>query len=61
MAELYEIKSKAEYIADLITGIMAGCKHEDIPQTLVDDIYRQISGIADTIDEYHDFDCGEEG
>lgn len=57
MAELYEIKSKAEYIADLITGILAGFKHEDIPQPLVDDIYRQMSDIADTIDEYHDFDC----
>ena len=53
--ELYEIKSKAEYIADLVTGIMSGNVRAEIPQELLDDIYRQLSNIADALDEYHDF------
>jgi hypothetical protein len=55
MVELYEIKSKADYIADLATGIMSGNARAEIPQELLDDIYRQLSNIADTLDEYHDF------
>ena len=57
-AGLYQIKSKAEYIADIALGIMAGNAREKIPQTLVDDIYEQLLNIADTLDEYHTF--GEE-
>lgn len=57
-AKIYEIKSKAEYIADLATGIMSGNVRSEIPQTFIDDIYLQLSNIADTLDEYHDF--GEE-
>lgn len=53
--ELYEIKSKAEYIADLAVGIMSGNARAEIPQTLIYEIYRQLSNIADTLDEYHDF------
>lgn len=56
--EIYQIKSKAEYISDIALGIMAGNAREDIPQTLVDDVYEQLCNIADTLDEYHDF--GEE-
>lgn len=56
--ELYEIKSKAEYIADLATWIMSGNARAEIPHHLLDDIYRQLANIAETLDEYHDF--GEE-
>lgn len=55
MAELHEIKSKAEYIADLALGIMSGNVRAEIPQHLLDDIYRQLDNIAGTLDEYHDF------
>lgn len=56
--EIYQIKSKAEYISDIALGIMAGNTRKEIPQTLVDDIYRQLCNIADTLDEYHNF-CEE--
>ena len=52
---LHEIKSKADYISDLAFGIMNGAKRAEIPQTLIDDICRQLSNIADTLDEYHDY------
>lgn len=53
--EIYKIKSEAEYIADLALGIMSGRKRAEIPQYLLDEIYRKLENIADTLDEYHDF------
>ena len=56
MAELYQIASKAEYIQDQVRGIKSGLVTEPIPQSLVDNIYRQLCNIADALDEYHSFD-----
>ena len=53
--ELYELASKATYIEDLSRGISIGIKSDDIPQTLVDEMYRKLQEVADTLDEYYNW------
>lgn len=53
--ELYEVRSKAEYIEDLINGITLGIRKEEVPQHLVDEMFRKLEEIADILDEYYDW------
>lgn len=55
---LNAIANKAEYISDIARGIAIGESREDVPLTLLDEIFSKLLNIADTLDEYHDF--GEE-
>ena len=55
MAKIYEIASKAEYIQDVVRGIEAGLIVEEVPQSLIDEIYNKLCDIADTLDAYHDW------
>lgn len=56
--EIYELKSKADYISDLVIAMLAGRIRKEMPQHLIEDCYRKLCDVSDTLDEYHDF--GEE-
>lgn len=56
--ELYELKSKAEYISDLILhGAELSSFREPVPQHLIEEMYRKLSDVADTLDEYYAWDA----
>ena len=55
MHELYELKSKAEYISDLVRAMLAGNIREEMPQHLIDECYRKLCDVSEALDEYHDF------
>ena len=55
-----EIQSKAEYIADVATGLLAGCEREPLPEWVAHRILQDLESIGDAIGEYHKWD-DEEG
>lgn len=50
------IKSKAEYIADVVRSLLAA--ERTMPIMTAEDLLRQLEAIADAVDEYNDL--GEE-
>lgn len=52
-----KIKSKADYIADVVINMLA--VGELLPDNVGEDILRSLSNIADLLDEYHNFDCND--